>query len=674
MDIKVKIYDIETFYEMFLVGFYDPSTGLWDWFEFSRRSNDLSALGKYLDNLKNEDYYLVGYNNVSFDSQVIEYFIRKHENWYDKTGTDISKRIWRFAGDVIDDTNHDLFPPYRESQLSIKQIDLLKIHHFDNKNRRTSLKWLEFMMDMPSIEETPIEFCIKDEMGKPIHRDLEDEDLDLIIQYCKNDIESTYQWYLYTIGEVENEQYKGKNKILDRLNLIKEMGLSPLIMNYSDVKIGDEINKIGYCKLTNRSVEDLYEIKKARKSTKAFTFGECIPSYVSFQTVEFRNFYESIKSVKVSLQKESQEFNFTYNGTTYTIAKGGIHSNEKNRIIVAGEDEILRDADVGSQYPNAIVKRRLYPSHLGPEWLVNYENMINTRFEYKAKKNDPAANSVQEMFKLALNGGGFGKTNERESWQYDPRVTFFCTIGNQFEILMLVEQLEINGIHVVSANTDGIVCLFKKNLEAKYNEICKWWEEKVGNTTMGKLEFTDFKALYQESVNTYIAIKTDGKAKVKGRLSHIGEFNKNNTKDISRIGRKAIVEYFKNGTPIEQTIRNSNNIFDFCYGLKTNKNFDYEITVPETFNFKKIGKVIRFIFTSTGEVLIKKKSAESDSTSKANFISVGNGLSVRIFNKAVQITPEVVDINYDYYIKNAQEVIDKIERKQKVDPNQLTLF
>src|SRR6478735_6898639 len=150
---------------------------------------------------------------------------------------------------------------------------------------------------------------------------------------------------------------------------------------------------------------------------------------------------------------------------------------------------------------------------------------------------------------------------------------YMCTIGNQFEILMLVEELELHGIKVVSANTDGILCLYDLDLEDTYIRICEEWERKVGNTievgntVMGKLEFTDFKAIYQENVNCYVAVKADGKAKVKGRLLKDGKMNKNNSKDIGRVERDAIVAYFHKGIPIEETIRKCTNIMDFCIGM-----------------------------------------------------------------------------------------------------------
>ena len=131
---------------------------------------------------------------------------------------------------------------------------------------------------------------------------------------------------------------------------------------------------------------------------------------------------------------------------------------------------------------------------------------------------------------------------------------FYCTIGNQFEILMLIEMLELGKIHVIGANTDGILCLFDKSLEDTHNRICEEWEVIVGNNVRGKLEHTYFKALYQESVNHYIAIKEDDSLKIKGRFEIYGELHKNNSDKISRIERLAVQEYFIKGIPVEKTI------------------------------------------------------------------------------------------------------------------------
>lgn len=42
-------------------------------------------------------------------------------------------------------------------------------------------------------------------------------------------------------------------------------------------------------------------------------------------------------------------------------------------------------------------------------------------------------------------------------------------------IMMLCEELELNGIEVVSANTDGIVVKLHKRNKAKFDEITNNW-------------------------------------------------------------------------------------------------------------------------------------------------------------------------------------------------------
>jgi hypothetical protein len=60
-----------------------------------------------------------------------------------------------------------------------------------------------------------------------------------------------------------------------------------------------------------------------------------------------------MKKVKVNLMHK-EEYPFVIPGGIYlTIAKGGIHSNEKNRIVEPRWNEILLDADIGLvMWPN----------------------------------------------------------------------------------------------------------------------------------------------------------------------------------------------------------------------------------------------------------------------------------------------------------------------------------
>ncbi len=678
---KLIVYDIETLIEDFVICLYNRETKERSFFEINKDVNDLYKMIKFFEG--HQDYHWVGFNNLSFDNQILEYIMRYNQKWYDNDNLQICRKLWQKAQDVISDINYGLFPPYREEELTLKPLDLFKIHHFDNEAKMTSLKWVAFMLDM-IVEEMPIAHDQKD---------LTTKDLQDVLHYCWNDVTVTDRLLEVTLGNSENEEYKGKNKIQERLDVIAEFGLPEKALNWSDVKLGDELNLLGYMKQTGKDRKQVYELKKARRPTKNMTFGSCIPKYVTFETKPFQDFYERIAKERVSLSGEGQEFLFTYNGTTYCIAKGGIHSADPKRAVIPRKGERCRDADVGAQYPNAIIKRKLYPIHLGEGWLTNYVVVNGLKTEYKAKGKKATDDmekkrlkGIETTFKLALNGGGFGKTNEPNSWQYGPEVTFSCTIGNQFEILMLVEKHESTGIHVISANTDGIVSLYPEELQEQYDKNCKWWEEKVGNSIEGKLEFTDFQKLYQLSVNNYIAIKDDGKAKKKGRdFSTDHQLHRNKSRRIIPL---ALEKYFVEGIPVEKSIKEHTNLFDFCIGVKSSREYHYETINPVTGENQIHKKLIRYYVSKNGLKLLKVKNQGSEadgndlSECEAPDKTDGRVWLCSLLNDKDSSNvpaPSEVQIDYEYYIRKAKTIISYIEkpRSKKLppeNPNQGNLF
>ena len=659
---------METLNSGFLFLMKDVNSKKVESFTINETKNELINLANRL--MKGDIDYLIGYNNVNFDAQVVEFILKNYVKWVDLDNKIVYRKIAKFAQEVIHTTNYGLFPPFREDEFTIKQIDLFLIMHYNNENRRTSLKWLQYMMNWHNVEEMPYSHLLES---------LTEQEWLETIDYCENDVDSTGRFYDYVIGNVEHPIYKGKNKVQDRLDLIKSGILPARAINYSDSKIGDELNKINYCKLTGKSEKDLYTLKKNRKGTKKFTFGDAIPDYVKFKTKAFSDFYNSVKNKNVPLvQSDKSEFKFTFNKTTYSIARGGIHSSEKNRITIPKPNEILLDADVGSQYPNAIRKRKLFPKHLGIEWNTIGVQNIQKRLDHKKKASDSNLSDderrmhqgLSETYKLALNSGYFGKTLEITNWQYAPEVGYYCTIGNQFEILMLIEMLEMADIHCISANTDGIVCLFDRSKLDTYYKVCKEWEVIVGNNEMGMLEYTEFSKIVQESVNHYIAIKPDGKVKVKGRFDPYSELHKNNSDKISRIERKAFIEYFSKGIKPSDFIKSTeHSIYDFCIGKKASRDYRWE-TINEKGRIKEYKKMIRFYISENGEKLIKKKNEQSEATG-TEITQFFQGRLVTIFNEYVERKDYKID--YDYYINNINDVISKIDTKFN-NSNQLNLF
>lgn len=656
---RIVTYDIETLANLYLYYDYENKTGDENVFIIHESRNDLVAFYNYI---QAKGIGQVGLNNLSFDAQVDQWIIDNYHTLKHLSGEECARRIYTYAQHVINKQNSGDWLDYPEWKIKTPQVDLFKIWHFDNRAKMTGLKWIQFSIDWPNLLEMPID-----------HReDVTADQIDEILQYCKNDVMSTNKFYQITLGNTTHPLYKGINKIALRSDIEKQFGLKCL--NFNDVKIGDEINKMLYMKATGLTKEDL----KNRKTTiKPFTYGDCVPSYVTFKTPQMKSFLENIKGTYVSIEKEKQEFPLHFRGTLYMIAKGGIHSSDKKRILRAGPNQILRDADIGSQYPNAIRKRKLYPRHLGVEWLDGYVGNIYTRMDAKKRYKTSKVSgdkAIDEAFKLALNGGGFGKTGEPTSWQYDPFVSMSVTIGNQFEILMLIEMLEEEGIHIESANTDGIVCLFDKRLEDKYNEICIAWEKIVGNHELGQLEYTEYEMLTQTNVNSYIAIKPgtepiEKRVKTKSEFTVDFEIHKNKS---SRVVPMALFEYYVHGRSPEEFIRNHRNIYDFCNGVKKKGEWFFiservimgdHIETPEQ-------KTLRYYVSNRGCKITKRHK-----DGRQIQVEAGKWMQT-IFNLYVEKPWEEYDINYDYYIEKAYNIIESIDKKviEEKQETQLELF
>lgn len=324
-------------------------------------------------------------------------------------------------------------------------------------------------------------------------------------------------------------------------------------------------------------------------------------------------------------------------------------------------------------YPNCIRKRKLYPLHLNPVWNKNYQNLIIKRIDAKKKfkeTKDGKYQAIQEAFKLAMNGGSYGKTGESTSWQYCQFTNKSITIGCQIDLLMLIEQLECAGITVLSANTDGLVCLFDKLQEATYYKVCKDWEIQVGNHELGQLEYQDYSKLIQLSVNSYIAITPEGKIKQKNDFVTEHPLYKNKSFRIIPI---ALVNYYKNNIPVKDTILNHRNIFDFCAGIKAKGDFYFEVANPLSEETQKLQKVNRYIISTNGEILLKKHPDGRQSFVDAHPAKNKMWKST-ILNKIDSTDAHDYPIDYDFYIYQTNLIIKSIPVIEKPKVTQTKLF
>ena len=650
---NVLIYDIETLQEMFLVGIYDPEKSVYHEFEVSRQKYQLDALVRFME--KHHEYYWVGYNNLRFDSQVIEWLLHKHEEWGELGNMEITAKIALKAHDVIDDANYDIFPEYREQDLSYKQVDLFKINHYDNKNRMVSLKRLEFEMDLENVEEMPIHHT---------KTNMTNEDLQTIRDYCKNDVMATYQFYKITTGDTEHPLYKGNDQIQLRLDIEEEFGIPCL--NYSDSKIGDEMIKKYYCqeKRINYS-----ELPKKGMFRTDIPIRQCIAPYVRFQTPQLIEFHKTIRKLYLK-QKDDFVKTIEFYGQTYTFAKGGLHTVNKPKIFVADEDYYIIDWDVSSYYPAIIINNGRYPGHLGKEFLRGYQQMFERRLELKPlAKKDRRIKGIVGALKLAVNSV-YGKSSDMQNWIYDRMLTMFTTITGELSLMMLIEAYELVGINVISANTDGVTVRIHKDLLGKMDEINAWWME----LTKYELERTDYLKIIFSTVNDYIAIKKDGEIKKKGDFLTDFELHKNKS---ARIVPIALERYFVDGVPIADTINKHSNIFDFAMRQKASKDFHYEGHNRQTGQKSVYNKLIRYYISYTGEKLLKIKNPEC-TTNAASVMQVDAGEWVAtVCNRLTKDHP-LDNVNRNYYIDKANRIAFNIlyeGRRHKVESsNQLSLF
>jgi hypothetical protein len=642
-------YDIQKYYNLM-------DNSVWYDFEISEYRNQLPQLLEFLRRTDIEGQ--IGYNCVKFDSQIQQWIINNASILLSLEAKEICERIVAYADDIVQRANERKFLDYPEWKIRFQQLDPMLINHYDNEAKRTSLKWIQFSINWPNIVEMDVDYKV----GVS-----NEEDIKRLKYYCHNDVLSTEALYWITKGETNLSEYKGK----DQIQLRKDVSaiINKSCMNWNDVKIGEQLNFMSYTKLTGKTKDELYSDKREAYKGKIHLF-RCVPSHIEFKTKLLQDLLARINNTIIDVKYPSFSESITIGYSTHNMALGGIHSEESPRRIILKDGQILRDADVGGQYPGAIVRRGLYPSHLSPIWNQQIAGNIEKRSELKPlAKKDKRAASWSEAYKLANNGGGYGKTGEITNWQYDLEVMYSVTIGCQLEILMLIEELELNGIHIVSSNTDGILSLMDKDKEELYNKICTAWEEKTNSTKYGKLEFADYKTMIQTSVNDYLAIKSDGSLKFKGDFVIDPLLHKNRSRRIVPLALKA---YFVDGINPKEFIRSHTDIYDFCCAVRADKTMN--LFTMNNGTYIPLQKTVRYYVANTRDSLLKRMKPLPNKKPTFQIDMFGNvdtgyrenqveaGYKVKVFNEYIKYEDfSQYNINYDYYIEKVMDIINKIQ-------------
>lgn len=378
----IGTYDIETLNNFFSLVYKDRDTKEFKEFIIHSSRNDLDSLVSFLKKCNG----LIGFNNVRFDAQVIEYILRNYDHFKEYDGDKLSRIIYAFAQQVI----FSEFAPYKEWELSIPQCDLFLIWHFNNKARRTSLKDVQFALGWYNVEDMPISH----------EKEITVEDIPTIMKYNRNDTDSTDYFYRITKGEINSHPlYRGDDKIDLRNKLSKKYGLD--FTNCNNGKIGVELILDLYSKRINIPKK---EIRTWRTFRSEINLGELILPYIKFESKEFSNLLEKIKSKTIKSTKGEFKYSVRYKGIKYDYGTGGIHASIDSGIYISDDNYIIIDADVASLYPSIAVINGLYPEHLGIIFKEIYENdIVKVRLDEKSKPKSEQDKTIISGLKESAN-------------------------------------------------------------------------------------------------------------------------------------------------------------------------------------------------------------------------------------------------------------------------------
>ncbi|UTJ05703.1 DNA polymerase domain-containing protein [Arcobacter roscoffensis] len=642
---KYYIYDLETFPNIFTCVMQNAQTKELRVFELSIRQNDLAKLLKTLQWLSKTDKILVGYNNLNFDYAVLQYLYKNANNY------DLNELIYKtflFADELI--KNNTIYKEDKNSIL-LKQLDLMKIHNFDYKATRVSLKVLEVNMCMDSIED----------LNFTIGENLKTDEFDNLIKYNKHDVEATLLFFNHSLESIEfRESLSSK--------------YNEYMLNYSDTKIG---KRYFIRNLEEKLGKDICYINgKPRQTVRNFlNFGEIIFDYVKFESFEFQALLKYLKkqytndmskvfsSIKkedleelssfcnLNAKNEASSLHLNYKGFSFYFGTGGLHGSVEGKFYDQSDEYLIIDVDVASYYPSIVIQNRLYPEHLGAEFVDIYKEIRDMRFSYKK------GTSQNKMLKLALNSA-YGDTNNQFSPFYDYKMTLSITLNGQLMLCMLAEKLmSIDSVSLIQANTDGLTFKIDKKDKTLYENISKNWQEFTGL----ELEEAIYKKLWIRDVNNYIALKENGEAKKIGAYKYELAWNQNHS---CLVVQKAVEAHLLKGISIEEFIHNHRNKYDFLLNTKATKNIDLVLEKVYSLEktYVKLPNTIRYFISKNG-LSLKKILPPLNNTSEQRVIGINVGYKVELCNKIEDFSYEYLD--FDFYIKEAYKLIEPFKQKQE---------
>lgn len=625
------------------------------------------------------DYF--GYNNRRYDRLMLSALLMYY-NQFDKPSKLITF-LYETSQRVIRSSNNDTLwtdnftSLILRNNVAFRDLDLFQIFRLDHyhkslKQTSINIKWYNLKeYTMPPIgdldrhyyhERLPEAKGMTDKelnihYRNVFERFIPKEYLNEMADYNDNDV--------YIVAELIR---MNQEEVLLRYRISEEYKVD--VYSASRSTIADKVIVKLYSKFTGLHPKAFIDTKTIRRK---ILVSEILSDKIAFSTPELNDILSGIRSLTLKGEKGEFDREFTFMGTSYTIATGGLHSNEIPAVYIENSDSIIVDRDVASYYPNMIRSLKVCQKHLIPKaWFRIADTIVDERLEHKHLAKDKSLDVMKRdkhataaaCLKIVANAGIFGKMGSEKSFLCDKKAMYQVTINGQLFLLMLIEKLELAGIHVISANTDGIVTIVPRELEQTADDICHWWEKHLGL----ELEFTYYTKYVTEGVNSYLTVKRGGSSKFKGRMNP-----KMFLEDLSKgynspIVAKCVTEYFINGTPVMETLRNAKSILDFCRTQNVNHKYRLEFThvVDGKIRTDVVQRNTRFYISSTGGTLMKVESMgwNERNEEQVKKSSLCADQRVSICNTVDDTDISELNVNYLYYYNEAMAIIEPIEQSR----------
>jgi len=598
----VLVHDLEIYPNYFLAAFKNWQTNKVVTFELFP-GKPVFNYQKLLWVLHN--FCIVGFNSIKFDSPIM---------WLALNGASLDE-IYDAVVSII---KHNAMPRDIEYQYGFKQgwinhIDLIEVAPLS-----ASLKTYAGRLHAPRLQDLPY-----DPTESLTVAQVEDVKL-----YCINDLDCTALLLTELCPQLE---------LRDSMSIQYGQDLR----SKSDAQIAEAV-------LCSEIAKSNGYWAKRPKIAPGTTYKYNVPDFVSYQSDNLKQMLEMVRNAnfeildngQVKMPEELNNFKVKIGNSIYRMGIGGLHSSEEKVSYKSDEHTVLIDRDVASYYPRIILNQRLFPKHMGENFLQVYNDIVERRLLAKKNKDKVTTDSL----KLTINGS-FGKLGSKYSNLYAPDLMFQVTLSGQLCLLMLIEMIELSDIPVVSGNTDGIVIKCPINRQDELKHIISMWETTTGFET----EETKYKAVYSKDVNNYLAIKEDNSCKLKGAYSKPG-LQKNPTTTICV---DAVKNLLTENIPVEKTIAECKDITRFI----TLRN----VRGGAEKNGVYLGKVVRFYYAEKEYGTI-------------NYVMSGNKVPKSDGAKPLMDLPDKFpdDINYKWYIDETVSILYDIGYLKK--PTQMKFF